>query len=212
MVSKEIDRRLEWLEFYNPCVIKVFNLRFEMCPILENCDDFMDSDVVLNSVCPKKLAFDVAGRILRGRSKNSEEYIKNHACWMDEDEKRAMWEIFGDEADEMVSEVKMCCEKSEIITPKLLNNSLLFEKEVLEKIKKLGSEIEGKKTDEVALEKVKELKSATQEALSIGLSKLDIVAKLAVIFGMEERVPQLADVPSFRDGKIKLRHTQLENI
>ncbi len=195
-MNREIERRVQWWGFHDPCEIgPVCGMIFENCESLDACrleaheKKLNEEDVW----CPRKLIYETAGVFIR------------NGLGVDD----TAFEI-GEEVKNMIDEVNECADATLILTKEEMNQMTEDEKNILAEIKYIGSKIESMKVGEVPDGLLKKLRSLTEEALELGLGEYDVVAKLGVITGLEDRVFILKDMPSFREGKIQLRHPSFE--
>jgi hypothetical protein len=195
---------VQWWQLADPCSFEVAGLQIRVCNKFGgmSCEKYH---------CSKKIVHQAVRCLLNQDMENYAEYLNLAVEDLGEKEGDDYFNILDQEAAEKSYQIKDCSKSfskdDEIFFPVGRNKEARLADEINEIGNSLVSvDIKDENTRNFLLIK---MKNTVRQAMDTGLSDLDGIAKLAVIFGLEDRVKQFKHIPLFRD-EIKLRHPVLE--
>lgn len=206
-MSAEELKMEQWWRLSNPCKNEpIMGINFKVCEDLENLK-------CRGEYCSKKVIHQASFYLLKGETENYIETIKKMVDGSIELDYETQFFILDEKVIEKAVKIEECSRWYYHIDDEILSVCSDEELELLNYINGCGNYLLGlcEKDMKVPQILLKEMKKSVKEALETNLYGLDEIAKLGIIFGMEEKMFQLTNL-SFFNNEIKLRGPVLEDV
>jgi len=192
----------QWLQFCNPCKNeRIMGIKFETCE--DSCTD---------GNCSDRFFHKALWNLLDNNKEDYNKFLRKAVEYLPESEQGSELELLNEDAEGLMRQIETLNKNCLDVTDSFLSVMSEEEIELLNDINNVGDYLiksdDGEPELRTGLYKI--MKGLVKEALKTGLSGLDGIAKLGVIFGMEEKVKQLEYMPYLRE-EMRLRSPMLEN-